>query len=306
MHQTSQHVTVEDLAEEYLSRRRNGERPTIAEFVARHPSLAEEIQACFPALQMVEDCKPASEPASDPPELSVSDAHLRQLGDFRIVREVGRGGMGVVYEAEQVSLGRRVALKVLPQQLLAGQKQRKRFEREAKAAARLHHTNIVPVFGVGEQEGLHYYVMQFIHGQGLDEVIVELRHLREQSSAGRATTQPRSPHQDDGPAPRAAAPASAVAVAHSLLTDQFERTVLVQDLSDSNDSDPSTLNSQPSTLNTPPDTAVGRLSETVDGPGQFALPGKSGTETRDSSRKSLLGKRCPDRFADRSGPTIRP
>ena len=166
MAQTSQHITVEDLAEEYLNRRRHGERPTIAEYLAQYPDLADEIQACFPALQMVEDCKPASESAEEQFQVADSDAHLQQLGDFRIVREVGRGGMGVVYDAEQVSLGRRVALKVLPRQLLASDKQCKRFEREAKAAARLHHTNIVPVFGVGEQEGLHYYVMQFIHGQG--------------------------------------------------------------------------------------------------------------------------------------------
>ena len=82
--------------------------------------------------------------------------------------------MGIVYEAEQVSLGRRVALKVLPKQSLLDSKHKKRFIREARAAAQLHHTNIVPVFGVGEQDGLHYYVMQFIHGLGLDEVLVEL------------------------------------------------------------------------------------------------------------------------------------
>src|SRR5262249_1402422 len=99
-------------------------------------------------------------------------------GDFRIIREIGRGGMGVVYEAEQVSLGRRVALKVLPKQLLADAQTKRRFEREARAAARLHHTNIVPVFGVGEHEGLPYYVIQFIRGLGLDEVLEELRRLQ--------------------------------------------------------------------------------------------------------------------------------
>ena len=73
--------------------------------------------------------------------------------------------MGVVYEAEQVSLGRRVALKLLPSQSRLDPKHRGRFEREARAAARLHHTNIVPVFGVGEDDGTPYYVMQFIHGR---------------------------------------------------------------------------------------------------------------------------------------------
>ncbi len=110
---------------------------------------------------------------SDP--ASKSDVVLGQLGDFRIIREIGRGGMGVVYEAEQVSLGRHVALKVLPQQALAGSSDLQRFRLEARAAARLHHTNIVPVFAVGEQDGLHYYAMQFIVGLGLNVVFARLR-----------------------------------------------------------------------------------------------------------------------------------
>ncbi|HVA47226.1 MAG TPA: protein kinase, partial [Pirellulales bacterium] len=101
-----------------------------------------------------------------------------QLGDYRIIREVGRGGMGIVYEAEQVSLGRHVAVKVLPKELLANPKHRSRFQREAKAAAKLHHTNIVPVFGVGEENGLGYYVMQFIQGLALDAVLDELKRMK--------------------------------------------------------------------------------------------------------------------------------
>ena len=102
-------------------------------------------------------------------------ASPERLGDFRILRVIGRGGMGVVYEAEQVSLGRRVALKLLPQALHLDAIRKARFEREARAAARLHHTNIVPVFGVGEHEGLPYYVMQLISGRGLDVVLAEQR-----------------------------------------------------------------------------------------------------------------------------------
>src|SRR5262249_10247804 len=112
---------------------------------------------------------------------------LERLGDYRIIREIGHGGMGVVYEAEQVSLGRLVALKVLPQKRLADTQTKRRFEREARAAAKLHHTNIVPVFGVGEHKGLPYYVMQFIRGLGLDEVLVELRRLQPGNPGGGGT-----------------------------------------------------------------------------------------------------------------------
>src|SRR5262249_40456532 len=138
---------------------------------------------------------------------------LQRLGDFRIIREVGQGGMGVVYEAEQVSLGRHVALKVLPRSLLLDARARRRFEREARSAARLHHTNIVPVFGVGEQDGLPYYVMQFIQGLGLDEVLEELRKLQ----PGNARTGPHTAGE-----PRVARKdLSAVQVARSLLTGEF-------------------------------------------------------------------------------------
>jgi tetratricopeptide (TPR) repeat protein len=97
------------------------------------------------------------------------------LGDFCILREIGRGGMGVVYEAEQISLGRRVALKMLPFAAAMDPRQLQRFKNEAQAAAQLHHTNIVPVFGVGCERSVHYYAMQYIEGQTLAAVIAELR-----------------------------------------------------------------------------------------------------------------------------------
>jgi serine/threonine protein kinase len=86
-------------------------------------------------------------------EVKAASPALRHLGDFRILREVGHGGMGVVSEAEQVSLGRRVALEVLTDRLMRDERQKRRFEREARSGARLHHSNIVPVFGTGEQDG---------------------------------------------------------------------------------------------------------------------------------------------------------
>ena len=104
------------------------------------------------------------------------------FGDYRILREIGRGGMGIVYEAEQISLHRRVALKILRRHLHGDALQQQRFEREAQAAARLHHHHIVPVFGVGSIDDQLYYVMQFIPGRGLDRVLEELRRLRDQGN----------------------------------------------------------------------------------------------------------------------------
>ena len=120
--------------------------------------------------------------------------------------------MGVVYEAEQESLGRRVALKVLPTGALTDAKQVRRFEREARSAARLHHTNIVPIFGVGEYEGTHYYVMQFIQGQGLDAVLGELKKLRDVRAAKSVRAAPAGP-TDTGHA--------AADIARSLVTGRF-------------------------------------------------------------------------------------
>ncbi|HVS36468.1 MAG TPA: protein kinase, partial [Gemmataceae bacterium] len=176
------------LAEEFVARHRAGERPSLDEFTARCPDLADDIRDLFPGLVMMEGVRP-DQGDSTGPFAGGPAPTLKRLGDFRILREVGRGGMGVVYEAEQESLGRHVALKVLPAHALMEPQRLRRFQREAKAAARLHHTNIVPVHGVGEQDGLHYYVMQFIQGQGLDQVLAELQEIRRKrqgSAAGAA------------------------------------------------------------------------------------------------------------------------
>ena len=99
---------------------------------------------------------------------------LKRLGDFELLREIGRGGMGVVYEARQISLKRRVALKVLPPALGMSAQAKQRFEREAQAAAKLHHTNIVPVHAIGEHDGHHFYAMELIDGQSLDHVLRDM------------------------------------------------------------------------------------------------------------------------------------
>src|SRR5688572_24662616 len=166
-------VRLNHLADEFAARHRAGDRPRLEEYCDRHPDLAADIRSLFPALVELERAR-----ADAGPDLAVAAADappVTHLGDFRLLREVGRGGMGVVYEAEQVSLGRRVAIKLLPAAVFRDPTKRRRFEREAKAAAKLHHTNIVPVHGCGEHDGTPYYVMQFIPGLGLDAVIDEIR-----------------------------------------------------------------------------------------------------------------------------------
>ena len=167
---------LELLAAEYMEQLRQGQRPSIEEYAAQHPELAGEIRDLFPTIAVTERLK-AQQARSSGGLATLGAARLEQLGDFRLIREIGRGGMGVVFEAEQESLGRRVAVKVLPRQVLLDEKHLKRFEREARIAANLHHTNIVEVFGVGEQDGFHYYVMQYIRGAGLDAIIPRLAKL---------------------------------------------------------------------------------------------------------------------------------
>jgi serine/threonine protein kinase/tetratricopeptide (TPR) repeat protein len=169
---------IERLADEFAERLRRGERPSPQEYFDRYPEVADDLRELLPAAEQLEEVQEQLSAAAR--EAAPAVAPLPHLADFHILREVGRGGMGVVYEAEQVSLGRRVALKVLRQKLHDDSRQKRRFEREARAAARLHHTNIVPVFGFGEADGSPYYVMQFIQGLPLDEVIQEVSRLERQ------------------------------------------------------------------------------------------------------------------------------
>ena len=184
---------VELLAEEFLERRRRGELPSLKEYTDRYPHLAEEIRDVFPALVMMDEIDPQSAELNRSlgARLNLQGRpELRQLGDFRILREIGRGGMGAVYEARQESLGRHVALKVLPLAISRREPVRERFLREARAAARLHHTNIVPVFGTGDDQGVLYYAMQFIQGQGLDAVLEDVKRIRVTASTAGPANQP--------------------------------------------------------------------------------------------------------------------
>ncbi len=179
MNPSAEYDRIDLLLDEFAARLRRGEHPTIKEYADRHPELAEQIRELFPALVEIEQVEVESEITG------LATSTLRNIGDYQIIREIGRGGMGIVYEAEQQSLGRRVALKVVRVANVFDARSRERFKREAKAAARLHHTNIVPVFEVGQDGEACYYAMQFIHGQGLDQVVWELCRLRREASSAK-------------------------------------------------------------------------------------------------------------------------
>jgi WD40 repeat protein/serine/threonine protein kinase len=177
---SSDREPLEQLAEEFIERHRRGEKPSLDDYVARYPQWADSIRALFPTLLEMEQLASVDGQATGPHGARPLDPGTlpERLGEYRILREIGHGGMGIVYEAVQESLGRHVALKVLPLHGLLNPTLLERFKREARAAAKLHHTNIVPVFGVGEDGGIHYFAMQYISGQGLDKVLDEVRRLR--------------------------------------------------------------------------------------------------------------------------------
>lgn len=169
-------MNLEEIVEEFLDRHRNGGSPSIDEYALRFPQLEDDIRATLPALALVERHKDEAQLEG---EANDSINTRKEIGDYRLIAEIGRGGMGVVYEAEQKSLGRRVALKLLPSGLTPDDRVRQRFYREAQAAAQMHHGNIVPVFEVGEDDGQFFYAMQRIHGCGLDDVIRAIQRIHE-------------------------------------------------------------------------------------------------------------------------------
>ncbi len=171
---------VEDLIEEFVERYRRGEGPAVTEYADKHPELAERIRTIFPALLVMEELGSRGGPPAVPQASHTGPvgAMPQRLGDFLLLRLVGSGGMGIVYEAIQESLGRHVALKTLPFHHIADATRLERFRREARAAAALHHAHIVPVYGIGEHDGLHYYTMQFIRGHGLDVVLRQVKRMR--------------------------------------------------------------------------------------------------------------------------------
>lgn len=180
---------LDEIVEQFLAEVNAGRRPSIDSYLQRFPELAEELREVLEACALINEADPNEEELEPP----ISEAAGTRVGEYVILGEIGRGGMGVVYEAEQESLGRRVALKLIQQSYAKDAEARERFRREARAAARLHHTNIVPVFEVGETESGSFYAMQFINGRGLDEVRRELAsETSSDTNTARSATQPAS------------------------------------------------------------------------------------------------------------------
>src|SRR5205823_7951288 len=160
--------------------------------LAEHPDIAPALVNYFRSREELHDMAAgfagskgrAEEPAEKLPEDKEPEG-AKRIGDFELIREIGRGGMGVVYEARQISLDRRVAVKLLPFAAVLDSKQIARFKHEAQAAAQLHHPNIVPVFAIGVERGVHYYAMQYIDGQPLDQAIDELKASRARRRGGK-------------------------------------------------------------------------------------------------------------------------
>ena len=172
---------VEQLADEFLTRRRQGEHVSISDFVAEHPANADQLRDFIEALQLVTSLKKES-PKSQQPK-PPQPTQLPGIDDYRIIRELGRGAMGIVCEAEQISLGRRVALKTMISSGGQSDRERQRFLHEARTASKLHHPGIVPVFDVGEAQGVVYYAMQYIDGCGLDRVTRAVNEILNRRSA---------------------------------------------------------------------------------------------------------------------------
>jgi hypothetical protein len=159
--------------EEYLRQCDAGTPPDPGRFAAEYPEIQDALFRCVSGLAFVQRAATQIESSASGIKrfALLQGSTVEQLGDFRIVREIGRGGMGVVYEAEQMSLGRRIALKVLPFAAVFHERQLARFQNEALAAARLKHPNIVSVLTVGCDRGVHYYAMDLVEGQTLAQLV---------------------------------------------------------------------------------------------------------------------------------------
>lgn len=175
-------VQIEVLASEYADMARQGKTPTIESYIERYPDMAAEIRELFPMVAALEQWK--SDRENEVLRTQLPDQFkLKQLGDCRLVREIGRGGMGVVFEALEGSIERRVAVKLLPWRISMVPHRQVRFEREAQTIAKLRHSNIVPIFRFGRHEDYAYYVMQYVESVNLGHIIGALSERQQVSPA---------------------------------------------------------------------------------------------------------------------------
>lgn len=166
------------IVEEVAELVRQGKTPQLQDYVQRFPDLATELERILPLVGLAEKLGNAT--TGDLLEAGCGGLDLelpQRLGDYELIRQIGMGGMGAVFEARQISLNRLVALKVLTHKFQNRGRFLERFEREARSAAKLHHTNIVPVFGYGEEAGTTFYTMQLIRGASLDQILCRMRRL---------------------------------------------------------------------------------------------------------------------------------
>jgi serine/threonine protein kinase len=180
------------ILETYLAQLEQGQRPDRNALLRDYPELADQLRECLDGLDLIHGAASDLCGAAGGEEQSLPQA----LGDFRILREIGRGGMGVVYEAEQLSIGRRVALKVLPFAAMLDRQQLNRFKNEARAAGTLNHPNIVAVHSVGCDRGVHYYAMELVEGQSLAHLV---EHLKASSELPSRRDPARGDQRDNSP-----------------------------------------------------------------------------------------------------------
>lgn len=194
------------IAEEFSQAIRRGDVPSVDAYLKKYHDSSGQLHELLSSIAMIEGLKQESQFAN--PDQKSATVQFDQFDDYTIVREIGRGGMGIVFEAIHQSLGRRVALKVLSGHLLDETKHLARFRREARAAARLRHTNIVPVFGVGSTDDHHYYVMDLIEGMSLSESLAQLtgKHRRELPTIDEAIVDSNADISDSSISPLAQPP----------------------------------------------------------------------------------------------------
>ena len=162
-----------DALEEYLAAMERAEAIPMDVFLRKYPQHQEELRRCLESLDFIRFASPGYCGTS-----IESEPECRQLGDFLLRREIGRGGMGVVYEADQLSLTRKVAVKVLPFASVLDPRRLERFRNEARAAGSLHHPHIVPVFAVGNERGVHFYAMELVEGHSLALLVASTSEVR--------------------------------------------------------------------------------------------------------------------------------